>query len=62
MNRIKDITLDELKQLIEQKVLDLLGDPNAGLELRTEFKEELDRRLRSPSKKTSHREVVSRFG
>ncbi len=62
MNKIKDMTVDELEHLIEQKVLEFLGDPDAGLELRPEFKEELNRRLRSPYQKTSHLEVVKRFG
>jgi hypothetical protein len=62
MSKIKDMTVDELEHLIEQKVLELLGDPDAGLELRPDFKEELNRRLRSSRQNTSHLEVVKRFG
>lgn len=62
MSKIKDMTMDELEHLIEQKVLEFLGDPDTGLELRLELKEELNRRLRSSCQKTSHREVVKRFG
>jgi len=62
MSKIKDMTVDELEHLIEQKALELLGDPGAGLELRPEFKEELNRRLKSPCQKTSHQEAVRKFG
>ena len=62
MVKIKDLTVDDLEFLIEQKVLELLGDPDAGLELREEFKEELERRLRGPDRKLSHEEVLKRFG
>ena len=62
MSKIKDLTMDELEHLIEQKVLELLGDPDAGLELRQDFKEKLSRRLKNHCQKTSHLEVVKRFG
>jgi len=47
MSMIKDLTVDDLEHLIEQKVLELLGDPDAGLELRQEFKEELSHRMKN---------------
>jgi predicted PP-loop superfamily ATPase len=62
MAKIKDITVEELEYLIEQKILEVLGDPDSGLELREEFKEELKRRLENPSKRISHEEVVKKFG
>ena len=46
--KVKDLTIDELEYLIEQKILELLGDPDSGLELREEFKEELKERLQNP--------------
>jgi hypothetical protein len=51
---------DDLEHLIEQKVLDLLGDPDAGLELKQEFKEELSRRLKNHGVAISHQEVAKR--
>jgi len=45
MARVKDLTMEELEYLIEQKILELLGDPDSGLELRGEFKKELKKRL-----------------
>lgn len=62
MTKLKDLTIDELEYLIEQKILEVLGDPDSGLELREEFKEELKERLKNPSRKISHEEVVKRLG
>ena len=62
MEKIKDLTMDDLEHLIEQKVLELLGDPDAGLELRQEFKDELVQRLRGHCLGISHQEVVKKFG
>ncbi|MDD3748084.1 MAG: hypothetical protein PHX35_01835 [Candidatus Bipolaricaulis anaerobius] len=62
MASVKDLTMDDLEYLIEQKVLEMLGDPDSGLELREEFKKELSERLGRPSKRASHRDVLNRFG
>jgi RNase P/RNase MRP subunit POP5 len=61
MSNLKDLTVDDLENLIEQKVLELLGDPDSGLELRQEFKEELSRRLKNRGVTTSHQEVIKKF-
>ncbi|MFW6105442.1 MAG: hypothetical protein ACOC7P_02545 [Chloroflexota bacterium] len=62
MTNVKDLTIDELEYLIEQKILEVLGDPDSGLELKEEFKQELKRRLQNPSRGIPHREVVDRIG
>lgn len=62
MAKVRDLTIDDLEYLIEQKVLEILGDPDSGLELKDEFKEELRERLKNPSKRVSHREVIKKFG
>jgi len=62
MKNVKDLTIDELEGLIEQKILEVLGDPDSGLELKEEFKQELKRRLENPSGTISHDEVVKRIG
>ena len=62
MRSIGDLTIDDLEYLIEQKVLELLGDPDSGLELRQEVRQELSQRLKNPSWKVSHQEVIKRFG
>ena len=61
MSMIKDLTVDDLENLIEQKVMELLGDPDAGLELRQDFKEELSRRMKNRGVNKSHREVIKKF-
>ena len=54
--------LEELNELIEQKILEIIGDPDYGLELRDEFKEEIIKRLKKKTKRISHDEVVKKFG
>jgi hypothetical protein len=62
MANVTDLTVDELELLIEQKVLEILGDPDSGLELKEEFKAELRQRLTGQSRKISHEEVLERLG
>jgi len=62
MAKVKGLTIDELEYLIEQKILEILGDPDSGLELRDDFKEQLKERLGNPSRKISHEEVVKKLG
>ena len=53
----------EIENIVEQKVLEMLGDPDAGLELRPSFVKDLKRRLnKSPQKYISHTEVMRRYG
>jgi len=61
MSMIKDLTVADLEHLIEQKVLELLGDPDAGLELRQDFKEELSHRMKNRGVTISHQEVIKKF-
>jgi len=62
MKDVKDLTIDELEHLIEEKILEIIGDPDFGLELREDFKQELRRRLASPSRRISHDEVLRQIG
>ncbi|HXX80213.1 MAG TPA: hypothetical protein VEI46_01580 [Thermodesulfovibrionales bacterium] len=61
MATAKAITMDEIEHLIEQKLLEIIGDPDSGLHLKKEFKTRLQKRLKKPSKRMSHEEVVKRF-
>ena len=61
MARVKEMTIDELEQFIEQKLLEILGDPDSGLKLKPEFKKKLKIRLKKTSKRTPHEEVMKRF-
>ena len=40
MPKVKDLSMDDLEYLIEQKVLEILGSFDSGLELTDEFKKE----------------------
>jgi len=62
MAKVEDLSIDELEYLIERKILEVLGDPDSGLELREEFKQDLRKRLENPASKISHEEVVRKFG
>ena len=62
MARVKDLSMEDLEHLIEQKILEILGDPDSGLELRGDFKSQLKRRLERPPRRISHEEVAARFG
>jgi len=62
METINKITIEDLENLIEQKIIEILGDPDTNLELREDFKEEIKTRLANRSKRASHQEVMKRFG
>jgi len=62
MVKVRDLTIDDLEYLIEQKILEVLGDPDSGLELKAEFKQELERRLKNPSRRIPQEEVTGKLG
>lgn len=62
MKTVGAMSIDELENLIEQKILEVFGDPDSGLELRDDFKEKLKKRLSEKGTRISHQEVVKRFG
>lgn len=62
MAKVKGITTEELDQLIEHKVLEIIGDPEAGLHLKPAFRKKLESRLKKASPRTPHREVIKKFG
>ncbi len=65
---ISELSVDELKKLIREVVyqtfFEILGDPDEGLELRDEFKIELQRALASTetSQTSPVRDVAARLG
>ncbi len=61
MAKVKDMTVEDLEQLIEFKLIEILGDPDSSLQLREEFKAKLEERLKKPSKRISYEEVLKRF-
>jgi len=60
MRNISSLSEEELELLIERKILEILGDPDSGLELRKEFKEKLGDRLKDPAS-ISHEKLMRRF-
>ena len=67
--RVAELTLDELKQLIETtvewKLSEMLGDPDEGLELREEIKARLRRSLKAEQEGVrciSAQEVAAQLG
>jgi hypothetical protein len=61
MAKVKEMTINDIEQLIEQKLLEILGDPDSGLHLKKEFKTKLEQRLKKPSKRIPHEEVLKKF-
>ncbi|HOO56544.1 MAG TPA: hypothetical protein PLN69_06960 [bacterium] len=59
---IGTMSVDDLENLIEQKIVEVFDDPDAGLELREDFKEKLTKRLSSNSRRMSHSEAVKKLG
>jgi hypothetical protein len=62
MKTINQLTNEDLEYLIEQKIIEILGDPDTSLPLREEFRNELKDRFVRRSKRIPHHEVVKRFG
>ena len=61
MAKTKEISVEDIEHLIENKVLEMLGDPDSGLQLKKEFKAKLEQRLKKPSRRISHEEAMRRF-
>ena len=51
-----------MENFIETKILEILGDPDTGLELREEFKTKLRERQARASRTVSHEEVLKELG
>jgi len=62
MKTINQLTNEDLEHLIEQKIIEILGDPDTSLDLREEFRNELKDRLARRLKRIPHQEVLKRFG
>jgi len=67
--KLADLTVDEFKQLIattvEWKLMEILGDPDEGLELREEIKDRLRRSLeteRRGARGISAQDVAAQLG
>jgi hypothetical protein len=61
MAKAKEMTVEEIEQIVEHKLLEIIGDPDSGLHLKKAFKKKLEQRLKKPSKRIPHEEVIKRF-
>lgn len=61
MTKVKDMTIEDLEQFIEHKFIEIIGDPDSGLQLRKDFRTKLQKRLKDPSRRIYHQEVLKRF-
>jgi len=61
MPRAKAMTVEEIEQLVEQKMLEIIGDPDSGLHLKKKFRMQMEQRLKKPSGRISREEVLRRF-
>ena len=62
MRKNSAIAREDLENMIETKILEILGDPDAGLELREEFKAKLRERMGRTPRIISHEEVLKELG
>lgn len=51
-----------VEQIVEKKLMELLGDPDSGLELREHVRQRLKKSLLSHSEGVSANKVAKRFG
>lgn len=58
---INNMSVQDLEYFIEQKMLEILGDPDFGLNLSDEYKNKLIERFRNRSESISHEEVLKEF-
>jgi hypothetical protein len=61
MTKVKDMSSEDLEYFIEQKILEVLGDPDSGLSLNEEFKAKIKERIGKPSGRIPHDEVLKKF-
>lgn len=61
MAKVKEMTVEDLEQFIENKLVELVGDPDSGLKLKPAFKKKLRQRLAKPSKRISRQETLKRL-
>ena len=52
----------KLEHMIEEKIIELYGDPDAGLELKESFVKELRRRTRKKQKTVPLSVVLKKYG
>jgi len=61
LSKLKDMSVNDLEHFIESKLLEILGDPDAGLQLKDDFKKKLQSRMKKPLKRIPHKEVLKKL-
>lgn len=61
MAKVKEMTTDDLEEFIEHKLIEIIGDPDSGLQIQSEFRKKLENRFKKDSKRIPHREVMKKF-
>jgi hypothetical protein len=57
-----NLSKTDIEQLIEQKLLELIGDPDSGLQLQKSFVKKIKERLKNNSEQISHKTIAKRYG
>ncbi|OGG40533.1 hypothetical protein A2118_03915 [Candidatus Kaiserbacteria bacterium GWA2_50_9] len=52
----------KIENIVEQKILEFLGDPDAGLDLKQSFVTELKKRMKNKQKLTPMSVVMRKYG
>ena len=52
----------EIEHLVEQKILEFFGDPDAGLALKKPFLNNLRKKMQKKQRLTSHTAVLKKYG
>ncbi|MBI4646711.1 MAG: hypothetical protein HY738_09015 [Bacteroidia bacterium] len=55
------MTKTELELLIEQKIIEFFGDPDAGLQLKDEFVKKLKERIKNNSQRIPHKKIIEKY-
>src|SRR3972149_1331486 len=61
MPKLKDMSIEDLEHFIEQKLLEIICNPDSGLQLKEEFKKKLEQRLKKQCKSIPHQGVLKRI-
>ena len=48
--KIKEMSVDDLEHFIEEKLLEIIGDPDSGLQIKEKFRKKIDKILRKVCK------------
>jgi len=56
------LSKSDIELIIEQKLMELLGDPDSGLQLKDSFVKTLNDRLKKNSPRVTHQTLAKKYG